>query len=432
MLINKENQATGEHGQMGVSRQILLEPNICGDQWISDVLNGKPYELYRKSVSLETRRARGAFFTAPNLADRTVSGLINETGFVTPIIDPCVGMGDLLLAYARRLPTESSLEQTLVSWGEKLHGVDISADLVGTTRLRLAALAHTRHGSSSLLANISEAFPNIKVGDFFDIREMFREFPTVLLNPPFQQEVAKDRQSWGSGRVSMAAVFVDELLEHSHPEVTIMAILPEVLRCGSRYARFRAHVESLGFGGTYSSHGRFDQHADVDVFSTIITRCSNMRTWASVSAADNRTCVGDKFDVRVGPVVPHRSKNKGPWRKYICAKTVPLRAHSYVPTKSKRFQGTVFQPPFVVIRRTSGPSDPQRASPTVILGDNPIAVENHLMVLLPRELKNALYTCNTAVDQLKSKETQDFLNRVMRCRHLTKPAVQQIPWVRDV
>lgn len=405
------------------------EPKFSGPQWFTEVLNGKPYEVYRNSVSLEARRARGTFFTAPDLANKTVSALINEAGIAGPVIDPCVGMGDLLLAYARQLPTELTLEKTLASWGDVLHGVDISADLVTTTKMRLVALAHVRHGSSSLLSDTSWAFPNIKEDDFFNVRKKLRDFPTVLLNPPFQQAISNEHLEWGTGRVSMAAVFLGELLKHSHPEVSIMAILPEVLRCGSRYAKFRVHVASLGFGGNFSSHGRFDEHADVDVFSTILSRSSTAGVWAPVYVKEKQGCLGDYFDVRVGPVVPHRSKNCGPWRKYICAKTVPLRAHSYLPTKSKRFSGTVFHPPFVVLRRTSGPSDPQRASPTVILGDDPVAVENHLIVLLPRQQADAIQICNAAVEKLKMASTQDFLNNVMRCRHLTKSAVQQIPWV---
>ena len=87
----------------------------------------------------------------------------------------------------------------------------------------------------------------------------------------------------------------------------------------------------------------------------------------------------------------------------------------------------MFEPPFVVVRRTSSPSDRNRAVATVIVGEKSVAVENHLLVLLPKdgEVKN----CHKLVQVLALAGTNDFLNAGIRCRHLTTGVVAQIPWV---
>ncbi len=306
--------------------------------------------------------------------------------------------------------------------------MDVCADLALTARLRLKALALYRHGLRHNKLRILGEFPNIKVGDFFDNVETLAEYPAIFINPPFQQARTKERLSWSSGQVSMAAVFLSKLLEHVSSSTSVMAILPEVLRCGSRYTKFREHIASLGFGGNYTSHGRFDQHADVDVFSTLLSRDEFSGVWAPATRNHEQRVISDKFEVRIGTVVPHRAKNKGAWRKYICAKSVPLAAESFEPQSSIRFTGTVFDAPFIVLRRTSGPSDKRRSKPTTIFSDGPVAVENHLVVLLPKDRENGLSNCHAACRVLRNDRTQNYLNAQMRCRHLTKAVVENIPW----
>ena len=60
------------------------------------------------------------------------------------VLDPACGMGDLLLAYAERLPIEATLEETLDAWGRQLAGIEKRADLAAVARARLVALARFR------------------------------------------------------------------------------------------------------------------------------------------------------------------------------------------------------------------------------------------------------------------------------------------------
>lgn len=338
-------------------------------------------------------------------------------------------MGDLLLAFARLLPVDETLPQTLINWGQRLFGIELSSDLVATTKIRILSLAKQRTGDFAAKIAASDCFPNIRCADFFLSLADLKKVDAVLVNPPFQHATTSREATWGTGRISMAAVFIDELLQNIREETTVLAILPEVLRCGSRYNKFRSKISSLGFSGDFVSHGRFDKHADVDVFTTILTKAvSNFRLWESQTKNLNKFNVSDKLEVRIGCVVPHRNPNKGPWRKFICAKSVPRDCSTFEAGRSIRFTGTVFAPPFVVVRRTSGPTDRRRIVPTIILGTKPVAVENHLIVLVPKNITNALEVCFECYAILASDASQSFLNDKMRCRHLTKTIVEQIPW----
>jgi hypothetical protein len=124
--------------------------------------------------------------------------------------------------------------------------------------------------------------------------------------------------------------------------------------------------------------------------------------------------------------VPHRHQRKGPWHPFACAKSVPAWALGYVPTSNRRFKGTTFAPPFVVVRRTSSPSDKQRAVGAIVLGEETVAVENHLIVLTPKD--GRIETCVELLALLSRRETSDHLNREIRCRHLTTSSVMAIPW----
>src|SRR3546814_21111579 len=102
------------------------------------------------------------------------------------------------------------------------------------------------------------------------------------------------------------------------------------------------------------------------MFTTLLGS-RNGTLWKNVDSTGN--VVGDYFTVKVGPVVPHRHPQTGPWRAFACAKTIPAWSTTYVPEVRRRFQGTVFPPPFVVVRRTSSPNDRERAVGALILGN---------------------------------------------------------------
>ena len=94
--------------------------------------------------------------------------------------------------------------------------------------------------------------------------------------------------------------------------------------------------------------------------------------------------------------------------------------------QSRRHEGKVYKPPFVVIRRTSRPGHPYRAAATVIAGKEAVAVENHLIVCEPKA--KTLKMCKKLMTQLKTQTINKFLDERIRCRHLTVGAVAAIPF----
>lgn len=83
----------------------------------------------------------------------------------------------------------------------------------------------------------------------------------------------------------------------------------------------------------------------------------------------------------------------------------------------------------MVIRRTSSPKDKYRASGAIISGKELVAVENHLIIIKPKN--NTVKACNELLDLLKSESTNSFLNSRIRCRHLTVSAVKNIPYANN-
>jgi hypothetical protein len=66
-----------------------------------------------------------------------------------------------------------------------------------------------------------------------------------------------------------------------------------------------------------------------------------------------------------------------------------------------------------------------RAVATLVRGEGTVAIENHLIVLLPKD--GRLKTCAKLLDSLKHENTTKWLNERIRCRHLTVSALSQLP-----
>lgn len=389
-----------------------------------ELLNGVPYKAFRQSISIEIRREEGTFFSGTELAGELARMLRSIVPLNARILDPTCGMGDLLLAYAAELPLGGGLEETLANWGLLLSGIDPREDLVGMAKARLVALARARGGFTEPLGAIDGLFPHIVVGDMFSEMDILAAADGILFNPPFGGTTEHEISTWATGKLSAAALFLDGLIAAACDDAPIAAVLPEVLRCGSRYALFREYLKEGGRSGAFVSRGRFDAWTDVDVFTTLLLAAPGPLWEDEAVQGEN---VGDRFTVRVGAVVPHRHQKKGPWRRFICAKSVPAWSRNYAPGSSRRFNGTVFQPPFVVVRRTSSPSDRKRAVGAIIVGNDPVAVENHLIVLAPNE--GDYGSCLDLMKVLEDDRTSDYLNRSIRCRHLTTGSVMAIPWL---
>ncbi len=338
------------------------------------------------------------------------------------------------MAAARLLPVRRSLSQTLKLWSRHLAGFDIHREFVTAARLRLAILALSRGARFDLndLRQIAAIFSEVRHSDGFRALQDLEGITHVLINPPFGSITAPKGCSWGEGRVSKAAVFFERCLYSLKSGTHVTAILPDVLRAGSRYEKWRNMVREKAAGIQISQLGNF-RTADVDVFLLkLLVRSraahteagGSSRSWLAGISSDT---VGARFEISVGAVVPHRlRKQKGRLHKFIHAKNLPAWGIFDPVSEKISFSGQVTLPPFVVIRRTSGPADHWRALATLIVGKKQVAVENHLIVCKPKS--GGKRACSELLKKLKTKSTNRFLNKRIRCRHLTVGAVKEIPW----
>lgn len=391
------------------------------------LLNGVPYSTFRRQISLDTRRKIGAFFSGGEMAKALADSVATHIDERALVLDPTCGIGDLLLARAAHLPLGASLVETLAIWGERLAGFDVRRDLIDLCKARLCLLARARGAFRDEVDPLT-AFPHIIVRDMLAAASgaMLARADAILFNPPFGKTRSSTKLDWATGEINAAAIFLDRLTRLARPSALIAAVLPEVLRCGSRYSHFRATLQARGYSGAFERQGRFDSWTDVDVFTTLLQRSENPAPLWLVPETPRSSTVEDLYEVRVGTVVPHRDAEAGAEHAYICAKTTPKWSAGFVPTTRRRHAGRTFAPPFVVIRRTSSPSDRFRAVASVINGAEPVLVENHLLVATPRD--RSLSACQVLVEILKSSDVNDRLNDLMRCRHLTTSAIKELPW----
>jgi hypothetical protein len=401
------------------------------DARIAAALDGQPGRELRRLVPLETRRADGAFFTGSLLAKRVVTQFLRGVGRGAVICDPACGAGDLLIAATDRLSVQPNLRVTLRAWAKVLRGYDIHEHFVEATRLRivLAALARGSRARGATPEDLTRLLTGIRVTD--GLLADFADVDVILMNPPYGSRPAPTECSWASGLVSDAAVFTDQLLRTIQPRTKIVGILPDVLRTGTRYRKWRREIERRVNIAALCVVGIFDSWADVDVFTihgdtrAFRDEQAPLINWWEAHTAASR--LRDSFDVHVGAVVPHRDPDFGPWRKYLHARTISnLQKFNVTEAPSRRFDRRTFRPPFVVIRRTSRPDDRQRAVGTIIVGDDEVAVENHLIVVSPHS--RTLRDCERLIQVLQHDSTTEWLNERIRCRHLTVGAVADIPW----
>lgn len=397
-------------------------------------LNGEPGRELRRIVDMRALRDCGAFFISSHLARRALSSLREELDEFSLIVDPTCGAGDLLLSVARYLPLGRSVGDTCRVWGKRLAGFDKHKEFVDAAKLRLAILAAHRHHVSgieecSLLAGL---FPLIGCADGLSESKLYQRADAVIMNPPFTAVDAPSGCEWGTGRVNMAALFIDKILREVRPGTRVVGILPDVLRSGSRYASWRQHVEESTEILSVRQHGLFDRWADVDVFSMdlVTTKEHDFRrkrqvAWVPTSSR-HRKSVGDLFEVHVGAVIPHRHKETGPALPFIHARCLPKWRYFKTIHEVRRFAGMTFEPPFVAVRRTSSPSEANRAVGTIVTAPGAIAVENHLIVLRPKD--GRLETCRQLIRVLQSEKTNQWINRRIRCRHLTVSSLREVPW----
>jgi hypothetical protein len=402
---------------------------------IRAALDGQPSLELRKRVSLDRLRAAGAFFTGSRMARRAIAMAFPTMPRDTIVLDPACGVGDLLVAFVGRLTSAHDLTSTLAQWGLRIAAFDVQPEFVRAAKLRLALAAVRRHSEIGQFRfqEFDALFPGVREGSSFENRASYKGVSHILINPPFTAVEAPESCRWAEGKVNSAALFMEECAMNSDPGTRIIAILPDVLRSGSRYEKWRRLFSERVAIDKIRILGRFDRQTDVDVFLTIgRVRVKTSRepsaAWSSRRETGG-TRVRDKFDVSVGAVVPFRLSNRGQWYPFIQARDLPSWQAISGILQHRRFEGTTFRPPFVVVRRTSRPEDKNRAVATIVRSKRRIAVENHLLVLRPKD--KTIRACKQLMKLLRKPSTNELLNTRIRCRHLTVAALADLAWVGE-
>lgn len=379
-------------------------------------LNGHASAELRRTVPIEYRRSLGAFFTDHNLALQLTESLAGARGDVV-VVDPSCGAGDLLLAAAR------SLELSLRSGSVRAHlfGIDIIREFVETAEYRFDTV-------NRLSDHVPKA--ELRVGEGREATELKRA-THLLLNPPFSATIAHDDCTWAQGNVSGAAEFLAAAVSAIPQNCQIAAILPEVLRGGSRYRKWREWIAKRVDIEDITSIGRFDRWTDIDVFMLRGRRVDGRRRSRQYSwtPTHTQTRVADRFHISVGPVVHNRDPKDGPLRPFLVARGLPPWEVVTEVTTERQFAGRTHRGPFVAVARTSRPDETGRARATIIADTRQIAVDNHLLILTP--IEGGVNACRSLMSLLRGHQSDAWLDQAIRCRHLTVGAVGSLPWTED-
>jgi N-6 DNA Methylase len=397
------------------TRIAKADPNL-----ITEALDGDAALRLRELVPLARRRAMGTFFTPSSLAKVALVGMLDSIGPESVVLDPACGAGDLLLPVLRHI-LAGPIGNT-PGWVHQIRGIDTQPLFVEATRLRLSILSRNA-GAPRPPGQVA----GVVTGNCLSESATIAEASHIVLNPPYRTIPARNLD-WAEGTVNSAAVFLMHCLTAAKPGARLMAILPDVLRTGSRYARWRHRIEKLASVDRIAIHGRFDHWTDVDVFSLQLrrrTRISGRPSEAGWYTAQSGPKVGDHFSVHVGSVVNNREPHRGKWVPYLTATSAPAWETVDAVRGRRRYSGELIKPPFLVIRRTSSPSDSHRAIATLVADGPSVAVDNHLLILTPR-LSGSIDLASL-LKLMHQSSTTDWLNRRIRCRHLTVGAIAGIP-----
>lgn len=412
------------------AKQYELLPNFI--RKFSSVLDGEPSRELRRLVSAEKLKESGAFFTSAALAEFVMGCLDNSLTSNSVVADIACGTGDLLLASTQLLPKAKSLTRQIDLWGKQLAGHDIHPEFIEVTKWRLIIRAMQQCSRLDLCPsdiNIEKMFPQIKVGDGLRRLDTIKQATHIVINPPFIKAPAPSDCGWAKGTVNSAALFLEKCVLNANPGTRIVAILPDVLRSGSRYRKWRVAIEQQTEQVSSRLCGQFDKWADVHVFILDLVvkenKLSDKSRW-NYEDTTSKCTFSDFFDIHVGPVVDYRDPHEGDEVQFATSKNVkPWSTVTTLP-QVRRFGGRLFNPPFIVVRRTSRQEDKFRAIGALITGTEPVAVENHLIVLSPKN--NAVKTCEEGILKLKKTSTSAWLNNRIRCRHLTVSSLKELPW----
>jgi len=389
----------------------------------SDIFN-VPYNLLRDGADISFLRSNGIFFSSEKVGKQLLRHLDQTSSKRT--LDPCCGAGDLLLCYADTLPIGKNQEDTLQLWENHLYGNDLFQNFIDVAKIRLLLLVSYKTSPSTNIRDIDfslseKYFKYITTGDA--LQKRWSDIELVLLNPPFQLQNFEKKYPWGKGRISSSAVFLYEYYKNYGEYCNILAILPDVLRSGTRYKSFREHLDRFNWKMA-CVYGRFDKKTDIDVFTISLTLTVEKKK----RAHESQTKIEDVFDVHVGPVVPHRDSQEGKEFYFLYTKNLPPWGEIKTSRERVKSTRTTYKGPFIAIRRTSSPTDKYRCIATLISSKKSFAVENHVILLLPKDKKQQ--TCRALLPFLHSEKCNEIVNKNIRCRHLTVKVIKELPYIK--
>jgi N-6 DNA Methylase len=384
--------------------------------------------VLRQCLPLDQMREAGSFFTGQNLATKVINSFEKAITSNSRVLDPTCGAGNLLIECSRKLGVHETLSETLAEWGNVLWGYDIHESFIEASKLRLIIDALNRGVQKD--CSVEQAmsyFKNIKVKDALLVtKKDLIDITHVVMNPPFSIWKSPNKNYWKQGKVNAAGIVFDLFLRNLPKECVVVAILPEVLRSGSRYNLFRNFC-SITMCAKCIPWGRFNIKTDVDVFilAGVITDFDTTNSIMWQDELGVYQSLSSKFNVCIGPLVAYRDIQVGSEYPYFHSKNTPGWEIIEDFRETRKFQGKVISPPFILIKRTSSPSDRYRATATIINLKSMVAVENHLIVIKPKN--NSLVECKKLLKVLRAEKTNEFLNKRIRLRHLTVQAIKDIP-----
>jgi hypothetical protein len=398
------------------------------EKWIEkalDYVDGLAASELRRLVTLETRREFGAFFTPTSLARSVIGDIFPKLDANSIIYDPACGAGNLLLAAWDHL-NENNIIPTNQHY---LVGTDIHSEFVEAAKSRLAIKKLLLQlDNKKILKGSSDCF-NIKQLDGLTDNDFYRQATHIFVNPPFNL-IPVGNVEWSKGVASAAAVFLDRIIQQVSVGTTITAILPEVLRSGSRYHRWRGKILSNCTNEKVKLFGQFDNHSDVDVFAITLKKRNGAISFKNSTnklqpEQKAKLTIHDNFSVCVGSVVDNRDEHLGKRRGYIVSRGLKGWSVQTHFTRTRKHPGKSFKGPIIVIKRTSRMGGDKRAIATILNTPNPVYIDNHLIVLVP--MSGNLQDCQKAMESLMDARTDLWLNKEIRCRHLTVKVVSEIP-----
>ena len=204
--------------------------------------------------------------------------------------------------------------------------MDIYQEFVDVAKRRIVLKAISKGATKRQDTDISvnNFFPGLKQGDVRKIKDETEFSATIFMNPPFNLFEPIKPCSWSSGKLSFAAYALDLIIERSKPGTQFIAILPDVLRSGSRYQRWRDQVGQKTEIHSLQPYGLFSSKVNVDVFilgGTVGRHDRGRFNWYKVNRPAGKS-LGESCTIQVGAVVPHRLNGRGKHVPYITAKDI--------------------------------------------------------------------------------------------------------------